>query len=300
MSDYANLSHLKVCGKIGSICYPRNAEEIQQAYKFAQNNNLIPFPLGAGSNTLIGHCKSYFIISDKKLEKVWEIEATQESTDDLQKDVLYQKKLIVSANTNINDLIMKAANENLGGLEFLAGIPAHLGGLINMNAGAEGQNISDFLEWITVVDEQGERKINKDDIIFEYRQSNINGFITKACLNLNVNDYSEVENENIKLHKSLIKQHIIHRKKKQPLNMPNLGCFFKNSPKYPAGLLIDTAGLKSFAIGGAMVSPVHANFLVNTGNATFEDFINLIDHVKETIINKYNISLELEVRILNG
>ena len=307
ISDYTKLSHIRTFGSISNICYPKNDDEIQKAYIYCFRNSLIPFPLGGGSNTLIGHCRNYFIISDKDYEKIWEYETklSQEESHTSgsefeEGDTFVQRKLIVSANTNINYLIMKAARDGLGGLEFLAGLPAHLGGLVFMNAGTEGNTISDFIDWITVVDEDGERKLHKKDIDFQYRYSNITGFITKVCLNLFENDFSDNKEINKNLQYAIIKQQISTRKTTQPLEMPNLGCFFKNPRKYPAGLLIETTGLKGFRIGGAMVSHKHANFLVNTGDATFEDFILLIDHVREAVIDRFNIVLELEVRIING
>ena len=297
--DYTKLSHLRTFGSVSYICYPKNDDEIQKAYLYASRNSLIPFPLGGGSNTLVGHCRNYFIISDKNYEKVWEYEEDNHQ-EDRQSDTLNQKKLVVSANTNINYLIMKAASEGLGGLEFLAGLPAHLGGLVFMNAGTDGHTILDFLEWITVVDQDGEKTLYKKDIDFGYRYTDIKGFITKVCVNLFVNDFSDNNEINTKLQYMIIKQQIMDRKMTQPLGMPNLGCFFKNPRKYPAGLLIESAGLKGFKIGGAMVSHKHANFLINTGDATFEDFILLIDHVREAVIERFNIALELEVRIING
>ena len=299
-TNYSNLSRLRTIGSINQVFYPTNDEEIQKIYIYAKNNSLIPFPLGGGSNTLIGHCIKYLIISDAKYEKQWEIQDEEQATKERASDSLGMKRLIVSSNTNINYLIRKASKLGLGGLEFLYGIPAHIGGLVYMNAGADNYRISDFLEWVIVVDENGKRILYNKDIDFEYRKSNITGFITQVCLNLNINDYSEDEVVNQKLHQEIITQYINDRKEKQPIHLPNLGCFFKNTASYPAGALIDRVGLKGFSIGGAMVSPLHANFLVNTGNATFEDFFFLINHIQKVILGRYGLKLELEVRLING
>jgi len=300
IKDYSKLTHIKTYGSISYICYPQNEDEVFKAYLYAEKNSLKPFPLGGGSNTLIGHSLSYFIISDINLKRVWEYESDIEVPEVTNSDTLNQKNLIISSNTNVSYLIMRAAMDGFGGLEFLAGLPAHLGGIVTMNAGNDGQTISDFLEWITIVDKDGEKKIYKKDIDFQYRHSNINGFITKVCVKLFKNDFSNNREINKTLHQKMIKQQIIDRKRVQPIDMPNLGCFFKNPRKFPAGLLIEAAGLKGLKIGGAMVSQKHANFLINTGEATFEDFILLIDRIKETVIEKFNIALELEIRIVNG
>ncbi|MCL1827167.1 MAG: UDP-N-acetylmuramate dehydrogenase [Candidatus Cloacimonetes bacterium] len=300
VNDYSRLSHLRTFGSIDYICYPKNDEEIQKAYLYAKQHSLSPYPLGGGSNTLIGHALNHFIISDREYQRIWDYETPEAFHTDLKGDTLVQQHLIVSSNTNINYLIMRAAKDGFGGLEFLAGLPAHIGGIVFMNAGVGGQTISDFVEWITIVDEKGEKKLFKKDLDFQYRQTNIRGFITKVCVNMIENDFSDNKEINKDLHHSMIKQQILDRKKKQPLDMPNIGCFFKNPKNFPAGLLIESAGLKGVKVGGAMVSRKHANFLINTGNATFEDFILLIDQVKETVLEKYNIALELEVRIVNG
>ena len=281
------LSHLRVAGNIGNICYPKNSVEVVQNYKEIRNICKQPFPLGAGSNTLIGHLSDIVLVSDKYFQHSWDYDKSQ--------------NLILSSNHNINFVIMQAAKQGFGGLEFLAGIPAHLGGLVYMNAGAEQKVISDFVQWIYVADEKGEKRYNKDDIEFGYRNSNINGFITKICLKLQpLNSLYHSSKSCIVQYLELVKQKILNRKAKQPLNTPNLGCFFKNTPNHPAGYLIEQAGLKSFRIGGAMVSPIHANFLVNIGKATFEDFMALIDHVRTVVHEKFNITLDLEVRVING
>ena len=278
--DIRTLSNIQAVGSIETISFPTSDEEIQKAFHFAKEKGLKPYILGGGSNTLIGHLKKINLISDRKFKTHWEIK------DDL---------LIVSSNIFINFLITRAAQNRLYGLEFLAGIPAHIGGLVCMNAGAYEKNISDFIEWISVVDDNGEKIIHRKDLDFRYRHSNIPGFITKVCLKM----YVEENNDFQSLIKNRIEHFIKDREAKHPMNMPSLGCFFKNTEKYPAGYLIEQAGLKSFQIGGAMVSPKHANFLVNVGNAKFEDFIDLIDHVKKTVFEKFDIELELEVKILN-
>ena len=288
--DIKTLSHLRTVGSINKISFPTNVEEVQKSFHFARENGYEPFILGGGSNTLIGHLKKTLLISDRNIPTQCEIKDNQ---------------VLVSSNININNLINQMAQNRLYGLEFLAGLPAHLGGLLSMNAGAYDKNISDYIEWITVIDEDNEAIFYKKDLLFGYRTSNIirsrnlrfphTGFIGKICLKL---DFETSDN-----FYTLIKEKIdffIHdREAKHPINDHSLGCFFKNTEKYPAGYLIEHSGLKSYTIGGAMVSPKHANFLINKGNASFEDFINLIDHVKKVVWEKFDVKLELEVKIVN-
>ena len=287
--DLNILSPIKTVGSIEKICFPTCVSEVQEAFLYAKENALKPFVLGGGSNTLIGHPKNTLFISDRKYKSIWEV---AEISD------LKNKKygnLIVSSNTSINFFITKAASERYYGLEFLAGIPAHLGGLTCMNAGAYEQNISDYIEWIAVVDDDGEKTILKEDLKLGYRTSNINGFISKICFKLKYEENDDYSN----LIKGKIDKYINDREAKHDMKNPSLGCFFKNPENNHAGYLIDQAGLKSFKIGGAMVSEKHANFLINTGNATYEDFINLINHVQKVVYDKHSIHLDLEIKLIN-
>ena len=273
--DINILTSIRTVGKIDFLCFPTCVDEIMEAFIYAKNNNLKPYILGGGSNSLIGYCKKTLIISDRYLSSIWDVK------DDC---------ITVSSNIYINKFVSQSNKINLYGLEFLEGIPAHLGGMLCMNAGAYEQNISDYVQWITIVDETGERMIEKNDIDFGYRKISIKTvnnhfFISKICL---------------KLSKNLPKMNYLKQREiNHPMNVHSLGCFFKNPENNHAGYLIEKAGLKSFQIGGAMVSSKHANFLINKGNAKFEDFIELINHVKKTVLTMFNINLELEIRIVN-
>ena len=280
IADINSLSNIRTVGSINKIFFPTNAEEIQNEYIHAKENHFEVYPLGGGSNTLIGHLDKIMLISDRCLEKEFRLGDTNDNT------------LIISSKFNINYIALRTLEYGLGGLDFIVGLPAHLGGLVFMNAGAYERNISDFIEWIDVVNEDGVKRLLKKDIKFEYRYTDIEGFILRVCLKLN--------RINKETYRQEMKQSLINRRNKYPMSYPNLGCFFKNPVNNHAGYLIEQAGLKSYQIGGAMVSPLHANFLVNIGYATYEDFIALIDHVKKVVKNKFNILLQEEVRIING
>ena len=180
---------------------------------------------------------------------------------------------------------MKLLPYNLGGLEFLAGIPAHLGGIIKMNAGAYGYTISEFVKEVTVVDGSGTiKKLDTDELNFSYRYANIDGFIISAKLSLpSVDSY---------LSKRLIDNYIDDRRKKQPLNYPNLGCFYKNPSGFSAGYLIEQCGLKGYCIGGACISKKHANFIINKDNATYEDVQKLMRKIEDKVFDRFKIRLE--------
>ncbi|MFO7895383.1 MAG: UDP-N-acetylmuramate dehydrogenase [Candidatus Cloacimonadales bacterium] len=233
-------------------------------------------PLGAGSNLLLGKVENCYLISDKQLPRSLQIE---------------ENEIVVSANFNINALIHALLRYDLGGLSFLSGIPAHLGGLVKMNAGAYGASIGDFVKWVKLIDKSGRsQQLDAEQICFSYRSSKLSGFIYEICLRLEpVAQIAEKEK---------VLARIDQRRKSQPLNYPNLGCFFKNPPDESAGRLIDECGLKGCQIGGASVSEKHANFIINRDNATFGDTRKLMNLVKNEVYNKFKIKLEEEIEVI--
>ena len=275
--DLKKISNIKVVGSIHKLCFPKDSFQVQVAYKYAISNNRIPYPISGGSNVLIGHLDKIMLISSYLFKRTLQFSRSE---------------LIISSNYGINYLIHRLHKHGFGGLEFLAGIPAQIGGIVKMNAGAYDKHISDYVHWVIVTDENGDKKLYNDNIEWGYRHTNINGYITKVCLHLE-RYKSEAENQ------ALINYVVQDRKNKHPMDLPSLGCFFKNPPNISAGELIEKAGLKGYNVGDAVVSEKHGNFLVNKGNATFENFIELMTHVKKVVNEKFNISLEEEVRIIN-
>ncbi len=271
--DLKKFSHIKV-GGFADVYFPKNFSDIADIYKFFPNK--IKFPIGGGSNILFSNKVDKILISDKYLPKKMEIS---------------ENIVTVSSNYNINEFIMKMAKEDLGGLEFLSGIPANLGGLTFMNAGAYQKEISEFITSVLLIDEYGELKLlNRDDINFQYRESGLKGYILEISFKLKNKNKNDIRRK--------IFGYIGNRKLKQPLNMPNLGSFFKNPPNVSAGKLIDECGLKGINFGGAEISEKHANFIINSGNANFRDIICLTELIKEKVINRFQIKLELEIKIV--
>lgn len=270
-----SLSHIKIGERADSLFIPESIDELYNTYTKVIKNQPV-FIIGGGSNTLFGSVKETALICERNLPWKW---------------ILEENVLVLSANHNINYVIKKASKYGLGGLEFLAGIPAHLGGLVIMNAGAYHQCIADYILWIKVLDENGIKTIKREHIHFAYRHSDIKGVILEVALNLKRDDIDSIN--------SRILNQINERRIKQPLTKPNLGCFFKNGLNYSSGKIIDELHLKGLRIGDAMVSQEHANFLINNGNATFEDMKNLIETIQEKVYKAHNIKLELEVRIVN-
>jgi len=270
-----SLSHIKIGESVRDLYFPESIEELYDLYSKLCKQRPFYF-VGGGSNTFFGHLEDTVLISERDLPWKW---------------VLEDNILVLSANHNINYVIKKASKYNLGGLEFLAGIPAHLGGLVIMNAGAYHKCIGDYVKWIKVMDENGVRTLKRNEIHFAYRHSDIKGFVLEVALELE-SDTSDSLN-------SKILEKINERREKQPLTKPNLGCFFKNGLNYYSGKLIDDLNLKGYRIGDAMVSLQHANFLINNGKASFEEMNELIKVIKDKVFKAYKIELELEVRFVS-
>ncbi|HPY95737.1 MAG TPA: UDP-N-acetylmuramate dehydrogenase [Candidatus Cloacimonadota bacterium] len=280
MLSLRELSHIKIGEDASHLYFPKSFDDVINLYQKYHNTNKI-LPLGGCSNILFGNTEHFVLISDKYIPWKFTLEKTKEDNN----------LLTVSPNININVLIKKLAEYNLGGLEFLSGIPANMGGLVAMNAGAYQKQIGDYVHSVKVANQDGIKTFRKEDCRFSYRKSSINGFIVEITLNV------EKIDKEIVLCK--MKENIEKRKKSQPLNMPNIGCFFKNPENNSAGRLIDSCGLKGYAVGDAMVSYEHANFLINKGQASFKEMLTLIDKIKSEVKNKYNIDLELEIKVIN-
>ncbi len=192
----------------------------------------------------------------------------------------------------VSSFIDKAMHYELGGLEFLAGIPAHIGGAIHMNAGAFDKCIFDYLNWIEYIDLKGKlTRLDRKEFKFGYRTTSITGFIVKAGFKMEKKSKVSIMADKEDIFSKRLERH--------PYDYPSLGSTFKNPDNKFAGQLIEECGLKGLQIGEAQISEKHANFIVNKGNASFSDVISLIRAVKETVKKKNSIELELEIKVIN-
>ncbi len=187
-----------------------------------------------------------------------------------------------------------AAQEGLSGLEFACGIPGSLGGAVFMNAGAYGGEMKDVLLSVSSINAMGMMKDRRtEDCKLSYRHSiymEQDEVILGVKLFLKPGLRSEIE--------ETMRDYTLRRNSKQPVTLPSAGSFFKRPEGHFAGKLIEDAGLKGLRIGGAQVSPMHAGFLVNVGGATSQDVIDLMRVVQETVLDKFGVMLEPEVRIV--
>jgi len=203
------------------------------------------------------------------------------------------ERVIAGSGVSIGELLRLCAREGLSGLEGLWGIPGSLGGAIRGNAGSWGFQIGDRVQYLVVYGPSGERRVKGREVLdFAYRKGPLvpGEVVWEIGLRLHRDDPQEVTER--------MREFGEERKKRQPLGVPCAGCIFRNPPSGPpAGYLIEKAGLKGRRRGGAKVSEIHANFIVNTGGATFSDVMGLIEEVREEVIRAFGVELELEVEV---
>lgn len=186
-----------------------------------------------------------------------------------------------------------AARQHVGGFEFLAGIPGTIGGALAMNAGANGSEIWDFVDCVFMINRYGDIiKRGAEEFTVEYRK--VESAREEWFYSAHLRGFTRQREES----QALIKSYLQRRSDTQPINQANCGCVFKNPHQSSAGQIIEQAGLKGFAIGGAKVSDKHANFILNTGHASSTDIELLLQHITDTVFNKYAIKLQHEVKII--
>ncbi len=199
------------------------------------------------------------------------------------------------AGASLARLVQEASDSGLRGLEFLAGIPGSVGGALVMNAGAWGHEIGTLVQSLTFLDQNGAQQTRtRPGLNFSYRQwDDREGKVVLGCdLALQPGSRERIM--------ARCREYLGQRRAKQPCHQASAGSFFKNPAGDAAGRLIEAAGLKGYAIGGAMVSREHANFIVNTGSATAGEILALMQEIRARVMDRFGIILEPEVRILNN
>jgi len=273
----SDLSTFGIGGKASYFTVCKSIDEMRLAYLFAREKTLPIIIVGKGSNTLF---------PDAGLDAL----VIQNRIDFLEID---ENRAHVGAGYSFSLLGSKTVRAGLSGLEFASGIPASVGGAVFMNAGANGCETKDHLVEVKYLDEDGEVKTySKEEMTFTYRKSSfqeMKGVIVGATFELTLDPEARDRQINI----------IEYRKKTQPLTEKSAGCVFRNPEGISASKLIDELGLKGKKVGGAMISPVHANFIVNTGNATQRDVLGLIEEVRDIVYKKEGVLLKDELRVIS-
>ena len=280
MKEYSNM---KVGGTAKELIFIDDKNELKEVLQ--TRNNI--FLLGNGTNTLINNGNlDISFLSLKRLKNITVEKKVRNENKENNYDLVR-----VEAGLDLDDLIEFMEKNDYSGLENITGIPGSVGGLVNMNGGAYGTEIFDCIEEVEVCKNDGKIiKIKTTDLNFKYRTTEIkeNKWIVISALFKFGFGFDKAASEDKRQ----------QRKVKHPLDLPNLGSTFKNPKGKFAARLISDANLKGYRVGDAAVSTKHPNFVTNLGNATFNDVISVIEHVKEVVFEKFGIKLETEIIIL--
>ena len=271
-----------------------NLDELKESLDFARENGLPHFILGNGTNLLV---------SDSGFDGV----IITLSGDFSNIETINPLKFKVGAAVPLGRFSRTTITQGIEGIHKLAGIPGTIGGAIYMNAGAYGQEIGTYCTQVTTLDAHGEiRNYPASQCEFGYRQSAFQKKPEETVLFAEFEFPPEAKTRTVGELEAELQECMTKRRATQPLNMPNAGSTFKRlktgNGKTPEqvspGYYIEQAGLKGLRIGGAEVSTLHANFIVNAGGATAKDIRTLAEYVQKKVFEKFGIRLELEIIIL--
>lgn len=270
---------IKVGGKADYYVQPSTLDEVAEVVKFAHAKAIPLTVLGFGSNVIIRDSGIRGIVLNMNLLNAIEV---------------HDQEIMAECGASFIDVSRTARDYSLSGLEFACGIPGSVGGALMMNAGAYGGEVSFVLKQATILTRTGEMKVLDDtQFQFGYRSSVFEreGYIVlKAVFRLEKGELADIQGK--------MDHFTFLREDKQPLEYPSCGSVFKRPPNMFAGKLIADSGLQGLRIGGAEVSTKHAGFIVNIDNATSTDYLALIEHVKKTVKEKFDVELETEVKII--
>ena len=265
-------------------CYIKidDIQDLRHILRFAKQNEIPITILGNGSNVLVLDGGIKGIVLNIRFNKI--------------EMMNLDKKIFANVGAGVKisvfgHLLLKNA---ITGLEELSGIPGTIGGAVRMNAGAHGKEFKDIVSTVTCMDYDGNiHQFENEDMHFEYRRSMLkdNPYIV---LEVHM-EFQKGEEKDIK---EKMEEYATYRKEKQPIEYPSAGSTFKRGTDFITAKLIDEAGLKGYSIGGAEVSSKHAGFIINKGDATAKDILELIEYVKHEVEEKFDKKIELEIEIM--
>lgn len=269
----------RIGGNADVFVTPVDEEGVRTVLEYVNDKNIPYYIIGNGSNLLVKDkgFRGVIIQLYKNFSKI--------EIDDC--IIRAQAGALLSA------VAKTAMNSSLSGMECLSGIPGTIGGAVCMNAGAYGGEIKDIVTEVKVIRNGKIEIIDNASAEFCYRGSRImreNMIVLEAVINLEKGDKMEIQ--------AKMKELMVQRNSKQPVELPSAGSTFKRPEGYFAAKLIDDSGLRGFSVGGAQVSTKHCGFVVNTGGATAEDVITLMKRVTDIVMKKFGVKLEPEVRII--
>ena len=275
-----NHTSFKIGGSADFLVTPRTVDQIQNLIKTLKKENIPVFIMGNGSNLLV---------SDKGIRGVVIKLSKNFSSFSISGDeVTAQSGILLST------LSKSIVNESLSGFEFASGIPGTIGGAVTMNAGAYDSEMKNIVEEVVAMDMDGNIKtFTNQEMNFRYRKSRVTDetlVVLEAKLKLDKGNIEDI--------KAKIDDFTVRRTTKQPLTAYSAGSTFKRPEGYFAGKLIEDAGLKGIIMRNAAVSSLHSGFVINTGDATCENILELIEFIKLTVFSKFGVMLEEEVRVV--
>lgn len=269
----------RIGGPAALYAVPDGEEELAAVLRLCGRRGVPCRILGNGSNLLV---------SDRGVDGV--VVAMEDNWN--YGEVLDGARLRIGAGMLLSKAAALALKSELTGLEFAAGIPGTLGGAVVMNAGAYGSEMKNVVAFVRVMDPEGRvLTLSGEEMDFGYRRSCVaeRGYVVlEAQLELSAGSADQI--------RAVMDDLAARRRDKQPLEFPSAGSTFKRPAGYFAGKLIEDAGLRGFARGGAQVSEKHCGFVINRGGATAADVMELCSHVSGTVKEHFGVELEMEVR----
>lgn len=278
-----NHTSFKIGGPAEFYIKITSIKELQKILEFAKKEKIKITILGNGSNVLVSDSGIKGIVIRTNLKEI-KIEPKEQN----------KIEITVDDATPIGFLAQKLLKEEITGFEEISGIPGTIGGAILMNAGAHGKEMKDIVTEITAIDYNGKiHKFTNEQAKFTYRNSIFSSgkyIILQAKIILEKGNAKEI--------KAKMDEYAQFRKEKQPIEYPSAGSTFKRGIDFITAKLIDDAGLKGYTIGGAKVSEKHAGFIINTGNATAQDVLDLAKYVTDKVYEKFGKKIEFEIKIV--
>lgn len=272
----------RIGGPADCLIAVQTEEQLKEVLLFADFHQIPLTILGNGTNVLVSDQGISGITLQIKLTGV---EVKKEE------DVAF---ISVASGEKLIPLAYQMANQGITGLECFSGIPGTIGGAIRMNAGAYGKEMKDIVQSVVTLDDKGNKHIySVEDAQFAYRHSLFQTkeeIIIKASLKLGYGKTEEIKQQ--------MQTYADERKQKQPLEFPSAGSTFKRGDGFITAALIDGAGLKGMKLGEAQVSEKHAGFIINKGNATAEEVLQLTKRVQEQVEKQFGKKIELEIELI--
>lgn len=280
--SFKDLTTLKIGGQIACLYKPYTLDDLFVAYRYIIEENIPYYIIGNGSNILASDkVFNIVVISLKELNKITRIT---------------NNKFIVGSGVLTNKLAFELAKQGYTKQEFLSVIPGTIGGAIYMNAGAYNSSMEDIVYDVTYLTEKGKLiTLSKKELDFEYRSSifkKLKGIIVSVTIELDKALVKNAPLEKIATYKR-------NKKETQPINVLSAGSTFKNINDLKAWQIVDKLGYRGYIYNGVMVSTNHSNYIINNGNATYNDMITLLNIIKKEAKEKLNIELECEWEIIN-